>query len=147
MAQYWIKHSCGHMEHHQLYGPWSERDRREEWLKTQPCQECKHEAESQAAQDFAREQGLPALTGSPKQIAWAERIRKEQIGKVETEAAKYRGMIVKLQALRELREAETQAIAAFEAAVAAVRAEASAAWWIDHRHDLGSELIRAKAVK
>lgn len=37
----------------------------------------KHEAESNAAADFAVEQGFPALIGSPKQIAWAETIRAE----------------------------------------------------------------------
>lgn len=57
---------------------------------------------------------LPELTGSPKQIAWAEKIRAGAI-----------------EAIR--REATEEPEATIEAVVALAAIPQSAGWWIEHR--------------
>lgn len=65
-----------------------EADRKAEWHEAQGhiCPECegKHRAEENAkAAQANRELGLPELTGSEKQIAWAETIRKDMLARAE----------------------------------------------------------------
>jgi hypothetical protein len=62
----------------------SEADRKAEWHEAQGhiCAECesKHRAEENAkAAEANKEIGLPSLTGSEKQTAWAETIRKDML--------------------------------------------------------------------
>jgi hypothetical protein len=77
MAQYHVTHSCGHNVTYQLYGP--EKDRQWEIKKMQGriCELCWQAAELAKAQTIANDLGLPKLTGSEAQIAWAEQIRAE----------------------------------------------------------------------
>jgi hypothetical protein len=83
MGKHTVSHTCGHDQVHILFGPHKERDRKLDWLAGTPCSECwraKQEQERTAANTAAAEanqqMGLPALTGSDRQIAWAESIRK-----------------------------------------------------------------------
>lgn len=73
MARYDITHTCGCTITHQIYGKVSERAGREEWLAEQPCKECRYKAQNEAAAEANRD--MPELTGSVKQIAWAETLR------------------------------------------------------------------------
>lgn len=95
MAKYYITHTCGHDECHQICGTNvnGEREKKEEWLKTTKCQECwtkenkiKREQEHAAALEIAKKTeeqiAMPDLSGSDKQIAWARSLRAEYIGKV-----------------------------------------------------------------
>ncbi len=66
-----ITYQCGHQEEKQMYGPYAERDRKAEWMGRDFCPECR--AKKAAEQSAAA--GLPELTGSPKQIAWAQTVR------------------------------------------------------------------------
>jgi hypothetical protein len=82
MAKYEITRACGHTETVQIVGPYAGRDRQAEYESGNLCYECykarqaeKHAAESNAAAEAAQSSGLPALSGSEKQIAWAETIR------------------------------------------------------------------------
>jgi uncharacterized protein CbrC (UPF0167 family) len=86
MSQYLITHSCGHNCTIQIYGTntHGEREHKAAWLATRPCPDCLreqrtagHEAASAAAAIWAASAGLPALDGTPKQVAWAETIRRE----------------------------------------------------------------------
>jgi len=88
MGQKLITHSCGHTAVHNLFGPGAERTRKADWLKTTLCSDC-YQAEQAivqqqrhaAAVEANTEAGLPALEGTPKQIAWAETIRaKAKVG-------------------------------------------------------------------
>ena len=90
MAKYDVVFSCGHEERIELFGKGTERERKIAWFeKYGLCSTC-YKAEQQAvAAKRAEKWGLPALTGSPKQIAWAERIRSEfflQIEEMEKES-------------------------------------------------------------
>jgi hypothetical protein len=83
MAKYDVKFSCGHTETVYLYGPLKDRYRKIEWMEsTKVCSACyqaeKEEAkkaEVEAVAARADEYGLPELTGSEKQVAWALAIR------------------------------------------------------------------------
>jgi len=83
MAKYHITHSCGHTVTHNIVGTnaHGERDRREQQLTSQVCSDC-YRAEQTAAAVEANA-GLPALSGSEKQIAWAESIRAKAVASLE----------------------------------------------------------------
>ena len=83
MAQYEVKFSCGHTATIELYGKEKDRQRKIAWYEENGlCPDCyrkqqeeekKAEAEKVAAE--AASLGLPELIGSPKQVAWADKIR------------------------------------------------------------------------
>jgi hypothetical protein len=84
MAKYEVKHSCGHTETIQLYGPHKNR----EWVISKEeeklCSDCwqehlktKREKDFEKAKKENEKRELPDLIGTPKQIAWAETIRAE----------------------------------------------------------------------
>ena len=83
MAKYNVKFSCGHTATIELYGKEKDRQRKIAWYEENGlCPDCyrkqqeeekKAEAEKAAAE--AASLGLPELIGSPKQVAWADKIR------------------------------------------------------------------------
>lgn len=78
MAKYQITMSCGHVETHDVIGKRQQREWRISKLESELCSDClahQREKENQANAQLNAESGLPALTGSEKQIAWAETIR------------------------------------------------------------------------
>lgn len=81
MAKYEITRTCGHTETIQISGPVAGRDRQADYESGKLCYGCykaeqaRQRAASQAAAESAKSSGLPALTGSEKQVAWAETIR------------------------------------------------------------------------
>jgi len=87
MAWYTIKGTCGHNYQKQLYGKGTSRQSYIEYAeRTMVCPDCykaQLEAErakaSQAAAQEAQADNLPTLEGSPKQIAWAETLRKTKL--------------------------------------------------------------------
>jgi hypothetical protein len=81
-----------------MYGPHAGREYRLSAMERQDCPDCRKTAADAAAQAA----GIPALEGSPKQIAWAAEIRE--------------------RALRLLPEDKAEAL----------RPEKSARWWIDN---------------
>ena len=117
----------------QLYGPGRDREYKLEhydWT----CADCKEKArqeENQKAAQANAESGLPQLTGSEKQIAWAETIRKQKIATLD-EAMTHRGLSHSLDLDR------------FNAAVATLKRTASARWWIDNRDTHIETLLRAE---
>lgn len=115
----------------QLTGP--NRDR--EWKLENfdwTCDECKEKARQEANQQAATanmQAGLPPLTGSEKQIAWAETIRKQKIATLD-EALARRDLSDRIDADR------------FNAAVAGLKNKTAAMWWIDHRDTHVDYLMR-----
>ena len=73
MAQYTINHTCGHSAVHRLFGKHVDRERTIKYREQDVCPDC-YKAQ-QAAKIDAASVGLPELTGSEKQIAWARKIR------------------------------------------------------------------------
>lgn len=138
MAQWTITHSCGHEETHQLYGPGTDRSRKAAWLETTLCSECyrielvaRREAESAEAIASNADAGLSALTGSAKQIAWAESIRARLI-----------------PAMREMLAAAIAAapddanVPEVQEIAARIEGETSAHQWIEWRDLEAGQLIR-----
>lgn len=140
-------HSCGHRgERYQAYGPHAGRERQLAAIEAQECPACrKHKAEQAAQQS-----GLPALTGSDKQIAWASDIRSKMIEALNISADKARTILARIAN----DEAATTDPAKVEAAkvecednlasITAILAITDARWWIDHRDEHPNTLIIAK---
>lgn len=124
-----IVRACGHTEKIKVYGPYRQRDAALAREQGKVCAACyaaqkdeERAAAAQAAAQAAQAAGLPALQGTPKQIAWAEQIRSTALAAVD--------QFLSLQG--EARRQDPR-WAQVEAAVAALRNQAQAAWWIDRR--------------
>ena len=121
-----ITHSCGHKEQHYVTGYWiCDQDRDAARLARRRCTICVAEAKQTAAAKVraaARERigavELRPLTGSPRQVAWAETMR--------------------LQQLAALHQAVPDAVS---------RAASldDARWWIDHRSDTAAQIVACLA--
>lgn len=113
-----VTHSCGHEAEHQLEGTLAQIRFRKRSLEEQICTDCwkkESQKESQMAADWAREQGLPFLSGSYQQIAWAEVIRFKFFKFIETG---------KLSLSRHR---------LFPQAAEILKHKRSAHWWIEHK--------------
>ena len=139
MARYTIRRSCGHEDEVQIYGPNTrgQREWRARKLGEQPCDACRqaaHDTVNQRAAEMADTAGWPALTGTERQVPWAQTIRADQIAAAVddingnpriTDAV--RGDVIKL--ITEILLRQT-----------------SAAWWLDNRRLRGVELARKVAT-
>jgi hypothetical protein len=122
MAKYTVKFSCGHAEAVELFGKTSERERKISYFERSGiCSECyraQQEAKRAAELSSYNNANLPALTGTPKQIDWANKIRMEKYQMFASRGFEY------------------------------ISRETSAAWWIDHRNNVEDEIAsRARASK
>ena len=102
MAKYQIEFSCGHTETRDIIGRVSDRESKAEWMAQGLCSECweeekkrQFEEQKMKAAEEAREYGLPELTGSEKQIAWANTLRQEWIKKIEKHIGQIQNVIDK----------------------------------------------------
>ncbi|HRJ59942.1 MAG TPA: hypothetical protein PKZ99_02055 [Azospirillaceae bacterium] len=143
MAMYDIKHSCGHVVPTNITGPEAKRPARAEYLRSIPCEACR--AAANAAEVAAANAGLPALVGSPKQIAWAEKLRAKALegAQAEQESPRLDGLnkLLKIPAVKFserigcsveavekiMRDAKEIA----DGAMNKLRNETSSRWWID----------------
>ena len=87
MAKYDVTFSCGHTETVEMFGKIADRERKIEWYRDHcQCSECrkaKIDAANEKAAEDNKADGYAPLTGSEKQIAWAETIRREKIAELE----------------------------------------------------------------
>lgn len=123
MAKYTITHACGHTEEVNLFGKHADRERKIAYLESIECKDCWDAA--QAAK--AHEAGLPDLTGSPKQIAWANGIR----NRILSEAARC------IEAHPDWPDTDKW--------LSELKKETAARWWIDHR-DVPASVMRRNWV-
>lgn len=80
--------------------------------------------------------GYKSLTGSPKQIAWAEKIRFEKIqSAVDNFNLLIDNEVEKAIADEKGREAK-------KAAIISVAGHSEAKWWIDNRNRIGEEIVK-----
>lgn len=142
MAKWTITHSCGHDATHQIYGPSKDRQRIANAIAQKPCYDC-HQAQLQAENAKAAESNaaanLPALTGSEKQIAWAESIRFKIITELDTLGAQAKAQIDSGKA-----SADDPNVIQCLAAMDYIRNQTKASWWIDHRTMSARSLVYAK---
>jgi len=138
-----------------------ERNRREagrkaEWHASQGhiCESCRQKRQAQenaAAAAHNAEQGLPELTGTEKQIAWAETIRREMID-VATCAVQGTATEFQLQArwdeeysFRRTHRGIAGDDPRLPAAMEALKRQTKASWWIDNRDTRLSVLLKELA--
>lgn len=131
MSKTTITYTCGHSDTIQVYGPYKGRDAiaaREARKLCPACYQAKlaadRAAESAAAAEQAQAAGLPALTGSPKQIAWAESIRAKQVAQLQALDAKLAVAPA---------TANTEAVRIGREIIASMIARTDAKAWIDGR--------------
>lgn len=90
MAWYYGTYSCGHEGRTNVIGPEKDRQRKADWEFEKECPECREasrkeaiERENEEALKASIEMELPELTGTEKQVAWANTIRKRFIDQYE----------------------------------------------------------------
>lgn len=144
MAKYDVTYTCGHTGVIQLIGPHSQREWKLERENGRLCPDCyaddlrvKRETENAKAAAIAREQELPALTGTAKQIAWAETIRQSFIARLtDTQRlTKDKKFIERSKRFNESVPNDDKMSNVFDY----VYAQTSAHWWIDNRRELIDE--------
>lgn len=95
------------------------------------CEDKQQEEKVARLAEEAKASGLPELTGSPKQIAWAEQIRAAQMKKIDAY----------LEQAKVACDAET--LTRIENVLSYIlQQKANAGWWIDNRKDSPAILIR-----
>ena len=131
MAKYTITYTCGHMETIRLTGRVSERMRRIAKLEQCECDACFRNKQNAQSEQARQERGLSELQGTPKQVAWATTIR-ENVCK----------------ALDKVRKIATndQAKAMIEKWEQGINSKTDAAWWIDNRYNLTSDMMPEQSI-
>lgn len=133
MARAYFKCRCG--ESVAVYGPnRREADRLADWHESQghQCDACRRtelERENQQAAEHNAAAGLPPLTGTDKQTAWAEAIRARKLDILDRAR---RGELSDLERISFVGYLDLSD-PAIPALVDALRGQTSASWWIDHR--------------
>lgn len=135
MAKYEVERLCGHIEIVNLYGKTKARENRLEWEAKKNCADCYKQKQQQiyarqaelAAQE-SQEKGLPALIGTPKQVVWAENIRKGIVQEVE-------GFLERYEKLRESPQVQQF--------ITRLYGKAEAKWWIENRVIVVAHELRA----
>ena len=126
MAKYTITYKCGHTAEVNLYGKLADREAKIAWYKTIDCPECR----AKAAANNAKDNGFAELTGSPKQVSWANDIRAKKLADAEKLATKV-----------------TKNKDMFISAIDKMKNEASASWWIDRRDDTIMDILKELLIK
>lgn len=82
MAWYYGTFACGHEGRVNIIGPHKDREYKKEWAFSRSCPECRqkeHEEkikrENKEASELAKEYEFPNLTGTEKQVVWANTLR------------------------------------------------------------------------
>ena len=90
-------YSCGHDGAIQIYGPTKDREWKVKYEFDRLCPKCRElekqkciDEENKNAMDASIQMGLPMLTGTERQIAWATTIRYEHIKTVRRALEKYK---------------------------------------------------------
>ena len=128
--KYTVKRKCGHEERIALFGSYNSRQKQLEWEASKLCKACYIEEKKQAEKTDAESLGLPELTGSEKQIAWANSIRLEWA----------KPFLAKLDSWRERGADEADIERCRQAFLAVLSNRTEAKWWIDHQHELDLKL-------
>lgn len=132
-----LTYRCGHAEIAQLYGAHAEREKRIAAAARVACAACRVEVAKMQAELM----GLPALTGSNKQIAWASDVRLKLLAGIPEVAENLATAWV--AATPEKREAFADQVAASRAAMVTIRAATSAKWWIEQRDHTAQQVVGA----
>lgn len=141
MAWYYGTYSCGHEGRIDIVGPTKDRQRKADWKFSGLCPECyqkyleeERDRKNQEAAEKSAEMELPELTGTEKQVAWANTIRIKKVD-IFNEGIE---RISKALEERGLDRIPGESIGIREVSDAVdhfVREHTDAKWWIEHRED------------
>ena len=129
MAKYTITHSCGCTEEVRLFGALNGRYACIEKMEAHPCPACRARVSAKAD----AEAGLPALLGSPKQVAWASDVRSALAGAFSTARS-----MIERAATKDPAKAES-----YLKTLSLMEGETRASIWIDYRGMGAEEILRA----
>jgi len=140
MAKHTIDRACWHSEVVKMRGSEERLNLKLRRERARTCRPCYIESQRAQAEAAAEAEGLPALTGTPKQIAWALALRHEALSDAEAhldhlrESGQLKGRVMKDT---ELFEAQKERV------LEPLKAQSEAAWWIDRRHDSPVTLLES----
>lgn len=137
MAKYHIEYCCGHTATVQLYGKIKERESYIEWARDNKlCPECyekeraaARQKQNEDAQNDAMLNHYPQLTGSDKQIAWANTLRMKAVEEVK-------GRIEEIVSIKQMQDDMAGLLQ--QVLNNAVQSQTDSKFWIDNRFDFGS---------
>jgi hypothetical protein len=137
MARHEITYACGHTGDVNLIGKHSYREWRLARLRAGECLECYKSRTHQVAVQVSAELELPPLSGSEKQVVWAETLRIRKIADIEKEA-------VSLSDENPFDEDEKNDEYHRQVLLAVdhILEQKTARWWIDNRDESAVSLIR-----
>ncbi len=125
MAWYTATHTCGHTEDINLIGPGDSRKQALALMERQACLPCFQAEQRRQATADAEQRGLPALTGTEKQIGWALTLRRQALASV-VEFGEQSASRIKSEQRGQLDELVA-------ATLARLSAETRPAWFLDRR--------------
>lgn len=129
MAHYTITYSCGHSADKVLYGPEAQRQNYIAYAaKSCLCPACDKAEDQAVCEAVEAEMGLPVLSGSEKQVAWARDIRAEKVKAAAELIEKSRPAA---EAQGKVEQYEQRAAAVMQALCEIAQAK----WWIEQRRD------------
>lgn len=137
MAKYQINYKCGHSGEVQLFGKHEDRYRKIEWLEANcNCPDCERkEYEEYSAKAAEDNKGLVKLTGTPKQIQWAEVIRSNAIKSIDELKSELNAKVLAMGAMTdEHKQVYNQICETLESFLA----NNNSSWWIDNREHFDS---------
>lgn len=138
MAKIQAIHTCGHTEEYKIAGRKNEAYWQSRY-EAEACWECRKAEENIKAQLANQSNGLPALSGSEKQIAWAETLRMKSLKSIEQFIDDAR----KLGERQGVDQAQIdEGIGKLQAAADKIKGVALASWWIDRRDHTAQEFLR-----
>lgn len=143
MAQYSVTYSCGHTSTKQLFGKETDRQRYIAWAADRGvCTDCAAVNASQAVEALETEHGLPPMTGSEKQIAWARTIRATKITDL---LADYERTIAAYERVNGPMTIDVRAKGDdnLNAVMQVIATTTEARWWIDRRDETAKAIAGA----
>lgn len=143
MSQYEINHRCGHTRTVNITGTnvRGERERRAANLAAGVCPDCYRAHQDATTAEQAAALGLPELTGTDRQVAWAMKLRAEVITLIDQRKTKSQAFY------QDNPDKIAERDAVFGAIDAEVAAHTDAAWWIEHQGHSGYKAIWNAAIK
>ncbi len=148
MAKVTITYACGHEGVVELFGRSADRERRAAWLASDICPDCAAQKRREKAMQLAADaeaDGLPKLTGSEKQVIWAEQLRADFFAAADKRRAE---AVTRMDAAREtLSEKDSaqseQMFRDWDNGVSYIAAnKVQSSWWIETRRQDVSAVIQ-----
>ena len=118
--KYDVTYGCGCQDTVQLGGKGSDRESKLEWLSRSNCPACHDRKIAEASAD------LPTLTGSEKQVAWANKIR----------LAANRKLDALIKTVDSAPNLSDKSKAQYRKVLIKTKNKTRASWWIDNRDEL-----------